>query len=250
MANHESIKILRTGDSGVNSENYNTTLLKGQPFYNKQKNYLTIGHEENGTVQQKPITVREVVGYFDDIECNVPEGASQGTISSQSKISNSTNDEYHIKSIITKDISGNTLDQKLSLYSSKNFEIESNNNLNLNSNNNLNLKSKGFKIESTSFKLTRTRTEGGDDNYNNYMDLDLRQVNNGYNKDTPLWMGQVFGNTDADVKESFPAYSNIEDLNYNPNSKKLTSNSIGVSKNVTLQYDDKLNALKFVFNNL
>lgn len=62
--NNKAIQILRT--NAITDTNKGTELLKGQPFYNAQKNYLTIGHENNGTVDQKPITVREMVGYFDD----------------------------------------------------------------------------------------------------------------------------------------------------------------------------------------
>ena len=70
MTNRKSIQILRTSENGINNDNKDTILLDGQPLYNKQKNYLTIGNigDNNKTVARKPITVREVIGYVGDSE--------------------------------------------------------------------------------------------------------------------------------------------------------------------------------------
>lgn len=50
-----------------------TTLLEGQPFYNEQKNYLSIGKKADpdgkltSVAETPPITVRELVGYEQDV---------------------------------------------------------------------------------------------------------------------------------------------------------------------------------------
>ncbi len=84
MANHRSIQILRASkvDSGIENEK----LLEGQPFYNEQKNYLTIGKKAGSdgnltSVSDFPITVRELVGYVND----------------STKITNNKTNEYSLK---------------------------------------------------------------------------------------------------------------------------------------------------------
>lgn len=79
MANHRSIQILRA--SNVDGSIQNEKLLEGQPFYNEQKNYLTIGKNADSTVSDFPITVRELVGYVDD----------------STKITNTKTNEYSLK---------------------------------------------------------------------------------------------------------------------------------------------------------
>lgn len=66
MANNETIQILRT--NGITDNNKDVALLEGQPFYNMQKNYLTIGDKANGgkKANAEPITVRKLIGYFND----------------------------------------------------------------------------------------------------------------------------------------------------------------------------------------
>lgn len=43
-----------------------TPLLEGQPLYNEDDNYLTIGSAKNSSPSQLPIKVREIGGYFED----------------------------------------------------------------------------------------------------------------------------------------------------------------------------------------
>ena len=65
---NKKIRILR----GTNEKIVNTpgkTLAAGQPLYNIDKNYLTIGTLKNGNEQplsQLPITVRQIEGYYSD----------------------------------------------------------------------------------------------------------------------------------------------------------------------------------------
>lgn len=83
--NNEAIQILRTDNNGLTTSKQEELLLPGQPLYNSQKNYLTIGHIEGSQVtplaKNKPITVRELIGYFDD----------------NSGITATMNNKYHIK---------------------------------------------------------------------------------------------------------------------------------------------------------
>lgn len=65
MANNKTMQILRT--DGITNVNKDVALLDGQPFYNRQKNYLTIGKKTDGKAQDMPITVPTVEGWFDDI---------------------------------------------------------------------------------------------------------------------------------------------------------------------------------------
>ena len=43
MANNKGIQILRTDLQGITSARQNLEILAGQPLYNAQKNYLTVG---------------------------------------------------------------------------------------------------------------------------------------------------------------------------------------------------------------
>lgn len=64
MAGKNTIQILRGKITGTNKSE---KLLEGQPFYNEDRNYLTIGGP-GGTdsLNSLPITVREVVGYTEE----------------------------------------------------------------------------------------------------------------------------------------------------------------------------------------
>ena len=53
-----------------------TTLLEGQPFYNEQKNYLTIGGKGGTPLNSLPITVRDVIGYVADSD-NIDASTAQ-----------------------------------------------------------------------------------------------------------------------------------------------------------------------------
>lgn len=63
MAGKNIIQVLR---GKVTDTNKSEKLLEGQPFYNEEKNYLTIGRNGGAPLNSLPITVREVVGYVDD----------------------------------------------------------------------------------------------------------------------------------------------------------------------------------------
>lgn len=69
MAGRDAIQILR---GSITQENKDKKLLEGQPFYNEEKNYLTIGRKGGAPLNSLPITVREVVGYVDDTAEIVP----------------------------------------------------------------------------------------------------------------------------------------------------------------------------------
>lgn len=64
MAGKNTIQILR---GKITETNKSEKLLEGQPFYNEDRNYLTIGGP-GGTdsLNSLPITVREVVGYTEE----------------------------------------------------------------------------------------------------------------------------------------------------------------------------------------
>ena len=67
--NNRAIQILRSTSDGLASSKQELALEEGQPFYNSQKNYLTIGKYGNtGKVSDQPITVRKLEGWFDDNE--------------------------------------------------------------------------------------------------------------------------------------------------------------------------------------
>ena len=48
MANNKGIQILRTDLHGITSARQNLEILAGQPLYNAQKNYLTVGGPTGG----------------------------------------------------------------------------------------------------------------------------------------------------------------------------------------------------------
>ncbi len=78
MANNNRIKILR-GDSATISSS-SQKLASGQPLYNTDKNYLTIGNKEGTTsVNALPITVREINGYLGD-SSNITSSTSNNYI--------------------------------------------------------------------------------------------------------------------------------------------------------------------------
>lgn len=68
MALSNSIQILRgNSQSIVNAASNNISLWEGQPLYNFDKNYLTIGGVGGSSVNSAPIVCRELIGYVGDI---------------------------------------------------------------------------------------------------------------------------------------------------------------------------------------
>lgn len=64
MAGKNTIQILR---GKITDTNKSEKLLEGQPFYNEDRNYLTIGRQGGtASLNSLPITVREVVGYAEE----------------------------------------------------------------------------------------------------------------------------------------------------------------------------------------
>lgn len=64
MAGKNTIQILR---GKITDTNKSEKLLEGQPFYNEDRNYLTIGRKGgDASLNSLPITVREVVGYAEE----------------------------------------------------------------------------------------------------------------------------------------------------------------------------------------
>ena len=68
MTNNKSIQILRGTSANIVAANTTTNLSAGQPLYNTDKNYLTIGTEDGDSLTKKPIACREVVWYSGDTE--------------------------------------------------------------------------------------------------------------------------------------------------------------------------------------
>lgn len=93
MANNNRIKLLRGNSTQI--ANSNKVLSYGQPLYNDDKNYITVGNSA-GTKQVKaqPITVREVIGYYGD----------------STTISNSTSNQYKLSGDATNKTYLNTPD--------------------------------------------------------------------------------------------------------------------------------------------
>ena len=64
MAGKNTIQVLR---GKITETNKGEKLLEGQPFYNEDRNYLTIGRKGgDASLNSLPITVREVVGYAEE----------------------------------------------------------------------------------------------------------------------------------------------------------------------------------------
>ena len=93
MANNNRIRLLRGTSTQIASSN--KVLSYGQPLYNDDKNYITVGNS-TGTKQVKaqPITVREVIGYYGD----------------STTISNSTSNQYKLSGDATNKTYLNTPD--------------------------------------------------------------------------------------------------------------------------------------------
>ena len=99
MAGKNTIQILR---GKITDTNKSEKLLEGQPFYNEDKNYLTIGRQGGtASLDSLPITVRELVGYVSDSD----------------KITNTKTDEYSLKYSNT--------DNSLKITSPKSIDINS-----------------------------------------------------------------------------------------------------------------------------
>ena len=111
MAGKNTIQILR---GKITDTNKGENLLEGQPFYNEDKNYLTIGRQGGtASLDSLPITVRELVGYVSDSD----------------KITNTKTDEYSLKYSNT--------DNSLKITSPKGIDINSSDsNITLKRNNN------------------------------------------------------------------------------------------------------------------
>lgn len=65
MAGNQSIQILRGTRNAI--ANSSEKLLPGQPLYNVDDNYLTIGSNDNDQVKAIPIACRELKGYVTDL---------------------------------------------------------------------------------------------------------------------------------------------------------------------------------------
>lgn len=99
MAGKNTIQILR---GKITDTNKSEKLLEGQPFYNEDKNYLTIGRQGGtASLDSLPITVRELVGYVSDSD----------------KITNTKTNEYSLKYSNT--------DNSLKITSPKGIDINS-----------------------------------------------------------------------------------------------------------------------------
>lgn len=122
MAGKNTIQVLR---GKVTDTNKSEKLLEGQPFYNEDKNYLTIGRQGGtASLDSLPITVRELVGYASDSD----------------KITNIKTNEYSLKY--------SNADNSLKITSPQGVDIDSGNgDVTLKRNNNSSLTLKSDSIE-------------------------------------------------------------------------------------------------------
>lgn len=127
MAGKNIIQVLR---GKVTDTNKSEKLLEGQPFYNEDKNYLTIGRQGGtASLDSLPITVRELVGYVSDSD----------------KITNTKTNEYSLKYSNT--------DNSLKITSPRSIDINSGNGdvtLTRNSSSSLTLKSDSIEYANNS----------------------------------------------------------------------------------------------------
>lgn len=127
MAGKNIIQVLR---GKVTDTNKSEKLLEGQPFYNEDKNYLTIGRQGGtASLDSLPITVRELVGYASDSD----------------KITNTKTNEYSLKYSNT--------DNSLKITSPRGIDINSGNEdvtLTRNSSSSLTLKSDSIEYANNS----------------------------------------------------------------------------------------------------
>ena len=127
MAGKNIIQVLR---GKVTDTNNSEKLLEGQPFYNEDKNYLTIGRQGGtASLDSLPITVRELVGYASDSD----------------KITNTKTNEYSLKYSNT--------DNSLKITSPRSIDINSGNGdvtLTRNSSSSLTLKSDSIEYANNS----------------------------------------------------------------------------------------------------
>lgn len=127
MAGKNIIQVLR---GKITETNKSEKLLEGQPFYNEDKNYLTIGRQGGtASLDSLPITVRELVGYASDSD----------------KITNTKTNEYSLKYSNT--------DNSLKITSPKGIDINSGNGdvtLTRNSSSSLTLKSDSIEYANNS----------------------------------------------------------------------------------------------------
>lgn len=75
-----TIKVKRGKSAALNTST--EKLQAGEILYNLDKNYLTVGAEDNDALTKKPVAAREIVGYTGDTD---------------SKIGTSTTEAYSIK---------------------------------------------------------------------------------------------------------------------------------------------------------
>lgn len=127
MAGKNIIQVLR---GKITETNKSEKLLEGQPFYNEDKNYLTVGRQGGtASLNSLPITVRELVGYASDSD----------------KITNTKTNEYSLKYSNT--------DNSLKITSPKGIDINSGNGdvtLTRNSSSSLTLKSDSIEYANNS----------------------------------------------------------------------------------------------------
>lgn len=127
MAGKNIIQVLR---GKVTDTNNSEKLLEGQPFYNEDKNYLTIGRQGGtASLDSLPITVRELVGYASDSD----------------KITDTKTNEYSLKYSNT--------DNSLKITSPRGIDINSGNGdvtLTRNSSSSLTLKSDSIEYANNS----------------------------------------------------------------------------------------------------
>lgn len=83
MSNNQSIKILRGSRDSIASNA--SKLKKGQPLFNTDDGYLTVGTADDSNLNQQPIVVREVKGYKAD---------NNGIVTSSTK--SNTPGEWHV----------------------------------------------------------------------------------------------------------------------------------------------------------
>lgn len=223
MAGKNTIQILR---GKITETNKGEKLLEGQPFYNEDKNYLTIGRQGGtASLDSLPITVRELVGYVSDSD----------------KITNTKTDEYSLKYSNT--------DNSLKITSPKGIDINSSDsNITLKRNNNPKIVVKESDIELDVNSLTVKPNTGNVATINTSATdgFILKDRNNARKADVEMGGLTISSRTEAsapflktDISEGLVDTTKIKSQQYVP----IVTISSGVRKSVinisNLETDNK-----------
>lgn len=97
-----TIKVKRGKSAALNTST--EKLQAGEVLYNLDKNYLTVGVEDNDALTKKPVAAREIVGYTGDTDSKIGASTTETysiKYNSGIKISDNQNNSIQIPSVIT-----------------------------------------------------------------------------------------------------------------------------------------------------